>query len=382
MRTVRILSLDGGGMRGIFSATFLERFCVDAGIDGNRLWDYFDIITGTSIGGIQALAYSNGVSPTDFIGLLKTNGKKIFTIRFFPYPYGPAGSITLGKVLMTLDTNCYIYESEPLREALVSVLGTRKMFQLKTNVLVTSVGFSGGTTDDNINYPYGNITGIDYSHFSNVLIPGFTSGQNYSCVDVGVATGSAPVFFHPTKIDKAGADTWYIDGGLYQNNPTALAYAFSNVLFPNQVRTCVLSVGTGYSLPEIEIEVPPLHSDVKQSWVDKGYSQSQLDALEEDAIVRISPPNGLDLLSTSLNMTILGAQNVVDQQFKLMSLYNGASKNLYYYRFQSYLADTNLNQLDNPSNEAIKYLQDSANAQYDIDSLKIQLFIQKSQATS
>ena len=52
----RILSLDGGGIRGLFSATFLEKFCNDAGINGNELWKYFDIICGTSIGGIQAIA--------------------------------------------------------------------------------------------------------------------------------------------------------------------------------------------------------------------------------------------------------------------------------------------------------------------------------------
>jgi uncharacterized protein len=50
MRNIRILSLDGGGMKGLFSATFMKRFCQDAGIDPTKIWDYFDIIAGTSIG--------------------------------------------------------------------------------------------------------------------------------------------------------------------------------------------------------------------------------------------------------------------------------------------------------------------------------------------
>ena len=53
MQVIRLLSWDGGGIRGLFSATFLEKFCNDAGINGNELWKYFDIICGTSIGGIQ-----------------------------------------------------------------------------------------------------------------------------------------------------------------------------------------------------------------------------------------------------------------------------------------------------------------------------------------
>jgi patatin-like phospholipase/acyl hydrolase len=45
-KTVRILSLDGGGMRGYLSATFLKRFCVQAGIPANQLFNSFDIIAG------------------------------------------------------------------------------------------------------------------------------------------------------------------------------------------------------------------------------------------------------------------------------------------------------------------------------------------------
>jgi patatin-like phospholipase/acyl hydrolase len=51
-KVYRILSFDGGGMKGLFSAYFMKQFCQDAAIPGNKIYEYFDIIAGSSIGGI------------------------------------------------------------------------------------------------------------------------------------------------------------------------------------------------------------------------------------------------------------------------------------------------------------------------------------------
>jgi len=356
MRIVRILSLDGGGIRGLFSATFLERFCNDAKINGNELWKYFDIICGTSIGGVQSIAYSNALSPADVIQLLKNQAENIFTIRAGVnplQPLGPAGDATLGTVLAVPGVDPYIYNQKPLRDALTAILGTTRMFQLKTNTLITAVGFQGGTgpSSDNINFPYGDVTSSQYYQFSNVLIPGFTTGQNYTCIDVAIATSAAPVFFRPTLIQGADPKTFFIDGGLYQNNPTDLGYTFSNILFPQKVKICILSVGTGYSNPDIEITT--MGDNLK-----------------------VAPNNGLGLLANSLNLTIQGGTDAVELKFQILSLYKGAENNLYYYRFQRFLTDQKLSKLDNPTPEAIAYLQSEANIQYGYDAPKIQRFIE------
>lgn len=355
----RILSLDGGGIRGLFSATFLERFCNDAGIDGSKLWKYFDIICGTSIGGIGAIAYAYGLSPTGFTNLLKENAKKIFTIRkgVNPVrPYGPAGAATLTTVLAAPGVDPYIYDPQPLRDALSSILGTTRMFQLKTNILVTTVGFQGGTKSGDLVFPYGTITNSGYHHFSNIPISNFTIGENCECIDIAMATGAAPIYFHPTTIPglryNPDHHTYFIDGALYQNNPAALGYAFFNMLIPGNVKTCILSVGTGSLMPSVEINT----------------SSDNL---------KVGANNGLSLLANSWNLTLAGAMDAVDRQFQIMSLYKGATNNLSYYRFQRLLKDQTLNQLDNPSTEALEYLQSEANLQYAQDAIKIQAFIQK-----
>ena len=77
--TLRVLSLDGGGMRGYISCVFMELFVQQWGINPNEIWKYFDVIVGSSIGGIQAMAYSIGLSPTDISGFFTNDGQWIFT---------------------------------------------------------------------------------------------------------------------------------------------------------------------------------------------------------------------------------------------------------------------------------------------------------------
>src|SRR5262245_33750474 len=73
----RILSLDGGGIRGIYSAELLrrceERFCGSA-----PLARYFDMIAGTSTGGIIALGLGLGILTAEIVKLYREDGRRIF----------------------------------------------------------------------------------------------------------------------------------------------------------------------------------------------------------------------------------------------------------------------------------------------------------------
>lgn len=368
MKTVRILALDGGGIRGIFSAQFMKTFCSQAGI--TNIWQEFDIITGTSIGGVLALAYANGLSPSDILNLLIDNGPMIFNGYF---GLGPAGTASLGTILSLPGYNPVLYPNDSLKAALTSALGTTKMFQMKTNVLITSFGYLGGTvgSDDsspiippatgdysNTYFPYSSsdypVTAASPVNFSNVILP-FTSGANNFAVDVALTTSAAPIYFPPVQLSTANnptKDTWYIDGGLYQNNPAALGYTLANILYPNYRKLCTLSVGTG--LTKVGFDIP----------------------INQNNNFKIAPTNSLPMFADLLSMTIAGAQDAVDEQFRYVSLYNGARDNLYYYRFQTKYPDDFPAELDYVQPGFDTNLINAANVQYGLDQDRISAFIE------
>ena len=76
--TFRVLSLDGGGIRGAFSAACLAK--LESSVD-RPITDYFDLITGTSTGGIIALALGLGISTETIRDMYARNGARIFTRR-------------------------------------------------------------------------------------------------------------------------------------------------------------------------------------------------------------------------------------------------------------------------------------------------------------
>lgn len=354
MSTVRILEIDGGGIRGLFAAYFMQMFCEQAGI--TNVWKYFDIIIGTSIGGISALAYANGLSPSDLINLLITNGPLIFPYSTFPFNTGPASAAAIASYVTTYG---YVYNNAPLINAATSVLGTIKMFQLKTNVLIPSVVIQNDMFDNFKNY--------SPRLFSN-SITSYTTGQNYLATDVAMATSAAPAYFPAWSISNVvnpqGVTNLFIDGGLYQNNATGLGYAMSKILFPGNNKICILSVGTGLDKSQPDIPTPD-----SLTW-------RNMKNLELKSTLTSLPV----LLSNSLSITLGSAQEAVNNQFRIQSLYNNIGSNsLYYYRFQTRLDPAQGNQLDNATAGYMAYLQTAAEQQYALDQMKISAFIQNAQ---
>lgn len=210
-RTIRILSLDGGGVRGYLSLKFLQRFVQQWGIAGNELWKYFDVIAGTSIGGIQALGYAYGKSPDELEPFFLEKAKRIFTIRSVPIGCDADSDSNrpnmLQKIaLIVLNDPFYLsacppdagnsnYGSNILQQVLVDNFGSDTMGTLKTKAVIPA--YEKDTSK--------------YVVFSNYSGPSFI-GQNEAIVNVARATSAAPVYLPKHSFN--GHD--YIDGGVYR----------------------------------------------------------------------------------------------------------------------------------------------------------------------
>lgn len=192
LNTFKILSIDGGGIKGLYSAVILADFEKQYG----KLSNYFDLICGTSTGGIIALALSAGIPAEEIVNLYEENGPVIF-------PYMNKCNKWLQKAKQILITSKY--SDNNLKSALVDVFGDKRIKDCETRVLIPTANITKGTpciikTDHN----------EELGRDSNHLL-----------VDVALSTAAAPTYFPiqqiPTMDD---INDQFADGGLFANNPS------------------------------------------------------------------------------------------------------------------------------------------------------------------
>ncbi len=376
-KTVCILSDDGGGMRGYLSACFLDYFVQRCGIPGSSLPDLFSIISGTSVGGIQACAYGKRLAPSDLKAFFSTQGPSIFSTSSTT----PGVRATTLDKISTMVFGGSFYPNTNLISQLSATFGSTTLQQLQTNVLITSCDYN----TPNLGYNQKTIP----IFFSNAQMPGYT-GQTELAANVALATASAPLYFPPARFAPPSslAGFNYVDGGVVQNNPAQLALTLGQALYPDARRFCLLSVGTGTG----DIGFPPSPSLL---------SSKNVRVQQELAMFRIDPPAAfndpekgtpekidvlqrMDRLGAFENMYTLmdlidmgigGAQEVM--AFNLGVQANLTNSKLFYYRFNVNLDPTVDTELDNSTPEFLAYLESAMEKQVDIDSFAIGQFISR-----
>ncbi len=203
----RILTIDGGGIKGVFPAAFLAE--IEDWLE-EPIYNYFDLIAGTSTGGIIAIGLALGLTAGELLQLYKEDGPTIFS----------SGKLTSSlRRLMRAK-----YSLDPLRRSLKKHFGDRRLGHARKRVLVPALDLVSERV-----YIY-----------KTAHHPALVRDYKVPAVDVALATVAAPTYF-PIHLSDEGA---YIDGSLWARNPLALAVVEAiGVLDCPRDRIRVLSLG-------------------------------------------------------------------------------------------------------------------------------------------
>lgn len=209
----RVLSLGGGGIKGVFGASFLATL---EEMTGKSIADHFDLIAGTSTGGIIALGLGLGFSGDEILQFYLDNGRKIF-------PATGSASRGLRAVRHAFRAK---YHAKDLESALRDIFGERKLGESTSRLVIPSFDAANG----------------DVHLFKTAHHPRLKRDYLVAAADVALATSAAPTFFPHFE---RGDGSRFVDGGVWANDPTAVALieAMAVLGWPRE-EIKVLSIGS------------------------------------------------------------------------------------------------------------------------------------------
>ncbi len=229
----KILSIDGGGIRGIIPLKILSALEKMTG----PIHETFDFIGGTSTGGIIALGLTAPYKDNRVDGILRLYQQEAHRI-FKRNPYKHIHDLT-AKIARRLVCKCIEYDS--LRKAIVDhplysaqgiqnvaheYIGESLMKDAKTNVLITAVDVTDPQKPMNAD-----ITNLEEKYALMAMM------------DVARATSAAPIYFPQAQIHM----NKYIDGGVCNNNPGMRCHLYANRQGIPLANQYIVSLGTGFA---------------------------------------------------------------------------------------------------------------------------------------
>jgi patatin-like phospholipase/acyl hydrolase len=233
---VRILAIDGGGIRGLIPAVVLAEI---ERRTGRRIAELFELIAGTSTGGILACALARpgdaggpAYTAADLVGLYESEGPEIFHRSLLRRVASADGYV---------DER---YDDEGLNAALRRYLGATTLSQTLTDLFITAYEIERRA-----------------AFFFRSARAREDPTHDFTLVEAARATAAAPTYFEPFRVrDVAGAATWtLIDGGVFATNPAMAAYAELQAAGRADEVDLVVSLGTG-------VQTRPLPYDQVRGW--------------------------------------------------------------------------------------------------------------------
>ncbi len=204
----KILSIDGGGFRGAYSAHILKRIEEEFNINWKN---DFNIIAGTSTGSIIAAGLAFGLSAKELFDFYKKHGKDIFKKRF----------------LCRTGLFASQYHQRNLKKILDHVFGDTRLKDIKVPLIIPATDIGNGCVHV----------------FKSAYHDEFVRDPNVKVADAVLASCSAPTYFDPHLVD---GKYLLCDGGLWANNPAVVAMIDAQKRLGIKLEDLlILSIGTG-----------------------------------------------------------------------------------------------------------------------------------------
>ncbi|MDZ8050923.1 MAG: patatin-like phospholipase family protein [Aulosira sp. ZfuVER01] len=239
----KILSLDGGGMRGVISARILQE--VEQQVrkqKGQNLNEYFDLIAGTSTGSILAAGIAVGKTSAELIDLYINEGKRIFPLkRKNRYHMFPA---FVQQIIEAFSPSKYSHDG--LIQVLIDKLGYKRIQDIESPILLI-------LAYDTL---YRNTTFFTNCHPDL----GYRWYDECYLWEICVASASAPTFFPPYKLEPVNKEkfgNWvfpHIDGGVSANNPGLAALSLVMRISQSSDRLVSPETKRKYKLENIQMK--------------------------------------------------------------------------------------------------------------------------------
>lgn len=234
---IRVLSIDGGGIRGILPSKVLQHI---EDSTGKNITALFHLISGTSTGGIIACGLACGLSSSELCDLYAKEGGSIFARSMWR------------TVTTVANLDGPKYSADALEEKLLTKFHGKWLSEAEgAELLVPSYCI---TLPKPVELDDGRVQSTRMPFlFKSWKARGLQLDKgevketyDFMLRDIARATSAAPTYFPPAKIENRRGDLyWMVDGGVFANNPAMCALASARKIFPDAKRFLVVSLGTG-----------------------------------------------------------------------------------------------------------------------------------------